>query len=218
MPRYPWRSSPQTTKNNQDTRARNQTWIRRFKNQFNLKSTPELEEETSQITCAPTPAPTPTTPSFPTTDNDDKISPLLNLPAELRQKILKYTITDADVNKHLLYESVQTSPSTWEARVYYFDGREFAWDDEVKMFSRAPFQESQALSLAHPLLKDDMEWVKKQWVKRVRAIGEEKRIEVLRDLEMGEVGAFTYRGFGESSRFPKGDVRSRVASLMMGAR
>lgn len=86
------------------------------------------------------------------------------------------------------------------------------------MFSKAPFQESQSLSLVHPVLKEDMEYVKQQWVQRVRAIGEEKRREVLGELERGKEGAWSYRGFGESSRFPKGDVRKRVASLMMGAR
>ncbi|QDS72750.1 hypothetical protein FKW77_004072 [Venturia effusa] len=209
MPRYPWRSSHQTgSRQHRDTRStRNPTWLHRLLN-LNPTSPPEAEinkearDDTSQEgTHAPSSHPTNTT-SSPAT------SPLLNLPPELRQKILKYTITDADIQNHLLYESVQTSPSTWEARVYYFDGREFAWDDEASMFSRAPFQESQALSMTHPLLTADMRYVKKEWVKRVRAIGEEKRKEVLRELlgergadpEGGAISNHVYRGFGESSR------------------
>ncbi|TID27274.1 hypothetical protein E6O75_ATG00041 [Venturia nashicola] len=203
MPRLPWRSSPAPPeKQGQQDHA----WLHRFLN-FNLQSTPnkEIPQEplgTPQIAGAPTPT-TPTT-----------ISPLLLLPPELRQKILNYTITSAEISNSLLYESVKTSSSTWEARVYYFDSREFAWDDESIMLSRAPFQDSQTLSSVHPLLKEDMDYVKRQWLKRVRAIGEEKRREVLRDLEEEEAGegSFLYRGFGEGSRFPKGDVRKRIAS------
>jgi len=83
------------------------------------------------------------------------------------------------------------------------------------MFSRAPFNESQALELVHPLMKEDMEYVKRQWIKRVRAIGEEKRVEVMKTMK-GKDGE--YRGFGESSRFPKGDMKKSVLSLMMGTR
>ncbi|KAE9994691.1 hypothetical protein EG327_005137 [Venturia inaequalis] len=227
---YPWRYSPETEHQNQckdkDTRStRNHTWLHRFL-QSSLKSLPRdhfpQPLEIPQTSCAPKPtaittSTTTTTSKNVTTDGPSALSPLLLLPAELRQKILKYTITDTEIQNTLLYESVQTKSSTWEARVYYFDGSEFAWDSEATIFSRAPFQESQVLSSVHPLLTEDMEYVKKQWVKRVRAIGEEKRREVLREMEGGD-GAFVCRGFEETSRFPKADVRKRIDSLMIAVR
>lgn len=82
------------------------------------------------------------------------------------------------------------------------------------MFSRAPFNESQALEFVHPLLKDDMEYVKGQWIKRVRSIGEEKMMEVMK--RKGGGNGADYKGFGESSRFPKEDMKKSVFALMMG--
>jgi len=83
------------------------------------------------------------------------------------------------------------------------------------MFSRAPFDESKALELVHPLLREDMEYVKGQWIKRVRAIGEEKRVEVEREMNGKNA---EYQGFGESSRFPKEEMKKSVAALMKGSR
>lgn len=81
------------------------------------------------------------------------------------------------------------------------------------MFSKAPFNESRALEFVHPLLKDDMEYVKGQWIKRVRTIGEEKKVEVMK--RKGGGNGSEYKGFGESSRFPKEDMKKSVFALMM---
>lgn len=234
MPCFPWRSSPQTpTESNQHNATgllkRRPTWLRRVL-QCGLQSSPKEENPQQQQRDIPQTISAETTTSTPipdaeltttttTTPNDvTKISPFLLLPAELRQKILKYTVTDTQIENTLLYESVRTSPSTWEARVYYFDGHEFAWDSEATMSSRAPFQESQALSSVHPLWREDMKYVTKQWVKRVRAIGEEKQKEVLEHMGGAEGGSSIYRGFEEASWFPKGDMKKRVDYLMLGPR
>jgi hypothetical protein len=204
MPRYPWHAQAPDTRSTPNHEPK-QPWIHR---KWNLSSLfPSITGKSSHET------------NRPSTEQAKATSPdshLLSLPPELRQKILRYTITDEDILSHLLWESVETSPGTWSARVYYFDGREFAWDDETKMFSRAPFDATRNLELIHPLLKEDMEYVKRQWIKRVRSIGEEKRVEVMKRRGDGKNGE--YSGFGESRRFPKEDMKKSVLSLMMGTR